>query len=830
MTWTAANGWTTPATCAWACDATYVQQDDDCVPAPACTAATEAADCPNGGACVEGACLASKQVPCTSVSFEHATNTTADVTITWTSTGGWTAPAQCAWTCDAGYEKNTAQNACVCTPGCNGNVFCSASHVETNCSDNHCDAVGGGCAECVLDEHCPTGLVCNDSNACSDSCADMPNPNAYCVSQIGEGAACDLETEECVPPPALCGNGSIDSGDSEVCDGEALGGETCESQGFASGTLACANDCLAFDTSACVPREAATPGVVISQVYGAGNNSGATLQNDYVELFNQTNSPVDLDGWSIHYAGAKGTSWSKYNLTGTISANGYFLIKAGGGTANGDPIAHSDIYFSGLGMAAAAGKVLLSSAATNLTGDDAVACPTNSSIVDFVAFGTTASDCSNTVATGRTPAPSATLAVFRKGDGCVDTNSNTDDWTTGTPAPRSSQSPTKVCFPEVPCEAKGCTGDVWCSGAGAAPIDCAANGMFCTNGVEGCFECVHDDDCDSDEICNEETYLCEPKPIETVPVGWCQTQSDNSSFSVDLNSGNTSRTFYGQVYVADVTNNPANRLQAKLFVYSPMVSPTEYNWFSQSYSFDGAYHGQPATNNQEYSVTLNLSDFSQSGQYYYTWAFSADDGNSWYYCELEPSGEGGAHLESLQGSYESSVFNDIVERFSGQPPLSVTSFVGAHSEQWTDLPQTASMAAGTFASVDLPGITWSFNARTIGSTTSNMAFERGLVLDNNAARHLTSPALDNGIGSLSIQFGKGSGSNSVRCIKVTIGETVYKSPPFTSSSTNTSTAYTISNIDASAGSSFKIEMNTANADGCAGTQLMIGEISWTDNP
>jgi hypothetical protein len=42
--------------------------------------------------------------------------------------------------------------------------------------------------------------------------------------------------------------------------------------------------------------------VVISQVYGGGGNSGATYQNDFVELYNRSSSPVSLTGWSINYA------------------------------------------------------------------------------------------------------------------------------------------------------------------------------------------------------------------------------------------------------------------------------------------------------------------------------------------------------------------------------------------------------------------------------------------------------------------------------------------------------------------------------------------------
>ena len=48
---------------------------------------------------------------------------------------------------------------------------------------------------------------------------------------------------------ATCGNGVINS--AEQCDGSNLNGQTCVTQGFASGTLACASNCN-FNTAACV--------------------------------------------------------------------------------------------------------------------------------------------------------------------------------------------------------------------------------------------------------------------------------------------------------------------------------------------------------------------------------------------------------------------------------------------------------------------------------------------------------------------------------------------------------------------------------------------------
>ena len=50
----------------------------------------------------------------------------------------------------------------------------------------------------------------------------------------------------CTP---TCGDGTAECG--EVCDGADLGGESCQSQGFDTGTLACNGSCDGFDTSSC---------------------------------------------------------------------------------------------------------------------------------------------------------------------------------------------------------------------------------------------------------------------------------------------------------------------------------------------------------------------------------------------------------------------------------------------------------------------------------------------------------------------------------------------------------------------------------------------------
>src|SRR2546425_11125814 len=67
---------------------------------------------------------------------------------------------------------------------------------------------------------------------------------------------------------------------------------------------------LPFDQSA-----AASPSIVISQVYGGGGNSGATLKNDFIELYNRSAATVDLTGWSVQYAATTGTFWPRTDPT-----------------------------------------------------------------------------------------------------------------------------------------------------------------------------------------------------------------------------------------------------------------------------------------------------------------------------------------------------------------------------------------------------------------------------------------------------------------------------------------------------------------------------------
>lgn len=199
-------------------------------------------------------------------------------------------------------------------------------------------------------------------------------------------------------------------------------------------TLACASaDHVVSPTAGARPATAAAaaPGLVVSQVYGGGGNSGATYKNDFVELYNAGTTAVPVNGWSVQYASSTGTSWQVTTLSGTVQPGAYYLVQESAGTGGTTALPTPDAAGT-IAMSATAGKVALVNGATALAG----ACPTGgATVVDFVGYGS-AANCAE--GSGPTATLSNTTAALRKNNGQQNTNDNAADFAVGAPTPRNS--------------------------------------------------------------------------------------------------------------------------------------------------------------------------------------------------------------------------------------------------------------------------------------------------------------------------------------------------------------------------------------------------------
>jgi uncharacterized protein len=185
------------------------------------------------------------------------------------------------------------------------------------------------------------------------------------------------------------------------------------------------------------PASAASPDIVISQVYGGGGNTGATLRNDFIELFNRGTEPVPVGGWSVQYAPASGTTWQVTTLTGTIDPGQYYLVREAAGAGGTQDLPAPDAS-GGIAMSATSGKVALVTSTTPLA--CGMTCSTAPGVRDFIGYGD-ANDFEGT----RAPGLTNTTADLRAAAGCRDTDDNDADFTAGAPAPRNTASERNPC-------------------------------------------------------------------------------------------------------------------------------------------------------------------------------------------------------------------------------------------------------------------------------------------------------------------------------------------------------------------------------------------------
>lgn len=170
--------------------------------------------------------------------------------------------------------------------------------------------------------------------------------------------------------------------------------------------------------------------VLISQIYGAGGNSGAVYNKDYVEIYNRSDAAVNLTGWSVQYASSTGTSWQSAALSGTLDPGKYYLVALAGGSV-GTTLPTADANGTA-NISATKGKVALRNSTTLFTGSSPIGF---TGLQDFVGYGD-----ANASETSPAPAGSTTTAIFRAGGGATDTGDNSADFSAAAPTPRNTSS------------------------------------------------------------------------------------------------------------------------------------------------------------------------------------------------------------------------------------------------------------------------------------------------------------------------------------------------------------------------------------------------------
>jgi len=170
----------------------------------------------------------------------------------------------------------------------------------------------------------------------------------------------------------------------------------------------------------------ATAQIVISQIYGGGGNTGATLRQDFIEIFNRGVAPQSLDGWSVQYAASTSATRITTALSGTLAAGQYALIQQSAGAGGTQNLPTPD--FSGtVAMSSSSAKVYLVNA--------------NNQVQDLIGYGAAANEFEG----APTANLSNTTAALRARNGCTDTDNNAADFAIAAPAPRNRQSPPFDC-------------------------------------------------------------------------------------------------------------------------------------------------------------------------------------------------------------------------------------------------------------------------------------------------------------------------------------------------------------------------------------------------
>lgn len=164
---------------------------------------------------------------------------------------------------------------------------------------------------------------------------------------------------------------------------------------------------LLFSVQTLLQSQVATY-VVLAEVYGGGGEQGSHWTNDYILLFNPTESNVELSTWAVQYAMFHSSNWHSINLNGSIASGGYYFIQLGGGGAGRSPLPFTPNVVSNININKIKGKIALTNFQNAITVSNPVG---QNGVIDFIGYGNGTNAYEGS---GPAPQTSTTESIRRK--------------------------------------------------------------------------------------------------------------------------------------------------------------------------------------------------------------------------------------------------------------------------------------------------------------------------------------------------------------------------------------------------------------------------------
>ncbi len=172
-----------------------------------------------------------------------------------------------------------------------------------------------------------------------------------------------------------------------------------------------------------------SPCLLVNEVYAPGGTGSSVYDRSFVELLNRCDTMTSLDFVHLDVVNAAQTDYEGALLSGPLGRGHYYLVSFGA-TGAGSPVPAPD-FLNPFGITNAGSAFLVSDPAL-----DSVNCPTGPAVIDLVGFGSSTRPCYE--GPGPAPLPNATKSISRSA--CLDTNSNSGDFSSVDPSPRNSAS------------------------------------------------------------------------------------------------------------------------------------------------------------------------------------------------------------------------------------------------------------------------------------------------------------------------------------------------------------------------------------------------------